>query len=316
MAADLPPAPARVNIGVFHAMLDRFGGALLSLLFVTAALGVAAMASTSLFTSGVRDAQALSLPVTAESFVGELAAQNGGRWPSPASAPAPGRAGRVPSPHAADVDLRPLRTSLFIDSFVVIPSYLGVLLLEIVLLSLAASGGRDLVSMPGHMRWPELRLHLLCMVPVAVASFDIAENGILIRACEDAVSLVLADDTVRDKALASTLKWAFLGAASAILTGVAARAHRAAGDRADVRRRLRAAMFAGAISVAASVVTTSVFARALANGIDPTGSVTDSEALQLVALVLQWLAVRSVLARWHPQAPWRASKRRPKREGT
>jgi hypothetical protein len=62
------------------------------------------------------------------------------------------------------------------------------------------------------------------MVPVAAAFFDIAENGIMVRACEDAISHVLSNDILQDRALAMACKWALLGLSAAILALLAPRA--------------------------------------------------------------------------------------------
>jgi hypothetical protein len=59
-------------------------------------------------------------------------------------------------------------------------------------------------------------LHALSALPVLAAVFDVAENGMLVRAAEDALAGLLADATVADLRDASRLKWSCVALASAL----------------------------------------------------------------------------------------------------
>jgi len=80
---------------------------------------------------------------------------------------------------------------------------------------------------------------------VSAAIFDIAENGMTVRAAEDALERLLADPTVADVHLATTLKWSFIALASAALGAIVLRARYA--DLTSARA-IRVLMLSGVLA--------------------------------------------------------------------
>ncbi|RTL32008.1 MAG: hypothetical protein EKK47_06335 [Burkholderiales bacterium] len=101
-------------------------------------------------------------------------------------------------------DYQALRLNLLLDSLLLVPSYVGLLILFT--LALGPS--------PQHA-W--LR-QCLCVPAVAAGLFDLAENSMTGQALDDLLHRSLVDATVWDITLASRLKWALLALALLILT--------------------------------------------------------------------------------------------------
>lgn len=112
-------------------------------------------------------------------------------------------------PAPDNYSILPLRIQLFIDSLVLEPAYGGLLLLYMFALRRLARGPI------GGWDWV---LQLACLVLAGGIMFDLAENGMTIRAAEDGLRELLAQATVEDVHWATQLKWAFLGAAM-LITG-------------------------------------------------------------------------------------------------
>jgi hypothetical protein len=112
-----------------------------------------------------------------------------------------------------------LRYSMFVDSLLLVPAYTGLLVLGLFVLHRRLFAPTE----PGRVAW---LLHALCVLPVLAAVFDIAENGMLIRAAEDALGGILADPTLADMRDASHLKWAWIALASLLCGAVSLAAWR------------------------------------------------------------------------------------------
>lgn len=97
-----------------------------------------------------------------------------------------------------------LRGNLFVDSVLLVPAYVALLLF----FTLGFVPVRD-----GHA----IRRQLIGVPAVAAGLFDIAENGMTGRALDDLIDLALVDATVADVSLAARLKWALLAVALALL---------------------------------------------------------------------------------------------------
>jgi hypothetical protein len=123
-------------------------------------------------------------------------------WVAPRATPAQTEAGTPEAP------IPRLRWSLVIDSLLLVPAYAGLLVAGFIVFMRRLRPPR-----PGRI---ELRLHLLCVLPALAAVFDVAENGMLVRAAEDALAGLLADATVADLRDASRLKWSCIALASAL----------------------------------------------------------------------------------------------------
>jgi hypothetical protein len=218
--------------------------AALRVALAAALLAILVLAAIARFAPGVRSVGELAQAVSAAALVDAMTRQNGGRWPAPETAPPPGlqdltpaqiasaaepaiaapRAAAGASPDLPQVRLTWLRAGLAVDSLLLMPSWLGALLLCVALVVRRSWSDEDFRPWRALLSAKEMGLHLLCVVPVVAASFDIAENGLLIRSCEDAVSYVLSDDLVRDRAVATTCKWALLAASGLLLAVLTLRA--------------------------------------------------------------------------------------------
>jgi hypothetical protein len=152
--------------------------------------------------------QGVALPVK-QSLVGRVA---------PAAASAAYAASGPSVPALVATSILPLRSMLLFDSLLLVPAYVGLLLLYLVLLQpLAYPPPARLPEEPPQVPLREWWLHAACLLAVAAGVFDIAENGMTVRAAEDALDHLLADPTVRDVQLATLLKWQLIGAATAVL---------------------------------------------------------------------------------------------------
>lgn len=100
-----------------------------------------------------------------------------------------------------------LSCQLLVDSLLLVPGYTG--LLVFFTLGLAARAGLS-GALP----------HALCMPALAAGLFDLAENGMTVRAADHLLYLVLADAAVRDIHDAALVKW-WLLAISAGVVGIA-----------------------------------------------------------------------------------------------
>ena len=112
-------------------------------------------------------------------------------------------------PPPDNYSILPMRIQLSIDSLLLEPAYGGLLLLYMLVLRRLARGPRE--------QWDWV-LQLACLLLAAGVMFDLAENGMTIRAAEDGLRGLLALATVEDVHSATQLKWAFLGAAM-LMTG-------------------------------------------------------------------------------------------------
>lgn len=100
----------------------------------------------------------------------------------------------------------PLRTSMLVDSLVLEPAYGGLLVLF--LMAFRSATRRETPE-----DW-DVPLHAVCLLLAAGVMFDLAENGMAVRAAEDGLHHLLAQSTVDDVHLATRLKWSGIGAAS------------------------------------------------------------------------------------------------------
>ncbi len=229
IAASAPPAASPDP----DATLRRRQRGLFMLFAVLLATGfVATVLLQALPLKGVRDPTPLQQVRDADEMVNELACQNHG-WPSPLDAVPPGKAAsandaadaqpprpapaadcnaRTPArPGGPGVALGPVTWALGFDSVFIVPGYTGLFMLAFAFL-FAREWPRVARRSEGDgLGGYELALMLLCVIPVAAAAFDLAENGITMIAIEDAVSRVLANATVDDMHLATTCKWALFG---------------------------------------------------------------------------------------------------------
>jgi hypothetical protein len=185
--------------------------------------------------TGVRDPLPLQDVRKADAMINLLACQNG-TWPSDYQAVAPGKsasaaelepASAAPGDRRCDastparragpgVRLAPVRWVLAFDSLLIVPGYVGWFLLAFAFALLRAWPPELRRRQVGRIDWQEVVLQLLCLIPVAAAAFDLAENGVTMIAIEDAVSNVLADDTVGDMHRATTCKWALFALSCAV----------------------------------------------------------------------------------------------------
>lgn len=178
-----------------------------------------------------------SLPLqnasSANEFLRKMRSQNSDRWPG----------GPIAEPGEREsVNILYLRLGVAADCFLLVPAYMSAILLEVLFLNGLARRWRPPEPNPQTKRWlgiarSEWLIHLMCLSVVLAAAFDIAENGMVIRAAEDAIAFVLADGTVEDVHLATTLKWFFLSLASFALTGLTLK-HLRTDPQALDRRRL------------------------------------------------------------------------------
>ncbi|HUP06857.1 MAG TPA: hypothetical protein VMU47_06890 [Caldimonas sp.] len=122
----------------------------------------------------------------------------------------------MPAPE--NYSIWPLRTQLLIDSLVLEPAYAGLLLLYG--LALRRLAGRGAAS--EGWDWP---FQLMCLLLAAGVMYDLAENGMIVRAAEDGLWHLLAQPTMVDVHDATRLKWTFLGAAT-LMIGLFARDRR------------------------------------------------------------------------------------------
>ena len=206
------------------------------LLVLFAALLATGFAATALLQvlplTGVRNPTPLQQVLSADEMVNELACQNHG-WPSPLDAVPPGKAASAndvaasqaprPAPVAncdahtpaapggPGVALTPVRWALALDSLCIVPGYAGLFMLAFAFLFAREWPWVARPREDNGLHRREFVLMLVCVIPVAAAAFDLAENGITMVAIEDAVSRALADATVDDMHLATTCKWAFFG---------------------------------------------------------------------------------------------------------
>jgi hypothetical protein len=122
---------------------------------------------------------------------------------------------------AESVSIWPLRTEMFIDSTLLEPAYGGLFILYLTAL-------RGLSRRRGSIGW-DWTLQLACLLVACGIAFDLAENGMTVRAAEDAITHLLAQGTVDDAHQATQFKWGFLGAAMlalALFGRPVAKAHR------------------------------------------------------------------------------------------
>ncbi|MDP9123527.1 MAG: hypothetical protein M3N82_02840 [Pseudomonadota bacterium] len=94
---------------------------------------------------------------------------------------------------------------MFIDSLALEPAYGGLLLLYLVAMRRMAGRHRA-------QKW-DLPLQIACLLVASAVAFDLAENGMTVRAAEDGLLQMLAQPTVDDVHLATQFKWGFIGAA-------------------------------------------------------------------------------------------------------
>jgi hypothetical protein len=274
------PAPLPGSLGAFGAWLARRQRRLLLLFVALLATGAApSLLLRALPVAGVRDPLPLQSVQSAREMVDVLACQNGS-WPSQVQAVPPGKAASAaeeaasappPAPPATTsacagaghaphdgpgVRLLPLRWVLALDSLAIVPGYTGLFMLALAFLFVRGWAADDPACARPGIDWRELVLQLACVVPAAAAAFDLAENGVTMIAVEDAVSGVLADDTVGDLHLASACKWGLFAASCALTAGVAlaGELRRVLGGlpAADRRRTLPAAALQAVLAVAAS----------------------------------------------------------------
>lgn len=100
-------------------------------------------------------------------------------------------------------DYEALRLNLLLDSVLLVPGYVGLL----IVFTLALGPSR-------HHAW--LR-QCLCVPAVGAGLFDLAENSMTGQALDDLIHRSLVDATVLDVTLASRLKWGLLALALLIL---------------------------------------------------------------------------------------------------
>ena len=242
--ASRPPRPATpepASLGSFRKWLARWQ---LRLALAFSAMLVIGSAPPLLFAlggvTGVRDPRPLQDVRRADAMINVLACQNG-TWPSETEAVAPGKAASaaeagLPSPTTSTgacgantparragpgVKLAPVRWALAFDSLFIVPGYVGWFLLSFAFLLLRGWPSHLAQRRVGRIDWPEIVLQLLCVIPVAAAAFDLAENGVTMIAIEDAVSNVLADDTVGDMHRATTCKLALFALSCLVAGGCA-----------------------------------------------------------------------------------------------
>ena len=151
-------------------------------------------------------------------------------WPTVEYSVLPGRnslGDRAASPAQKDprqvntVKLYYFRVVQLFDSFGIVLGYVMLFLCEYLVLSLCFPREPSGQRQGNGLSWWELGLHGLCFMPVAAGVFDLAENAVTLAAAEDAVSYVLADETVRDMHALSTWKWFMLGLSCLCLSGLA-----------------------------------------------------------------------------------------------
>lgn len=97
-----------------------------------------------------------------------------------------------------------LSCQLLVDSLLLVPGYTG--LVVFFTLGLAARAG-----LAGALP------HALCMPALAAGLFDLAENGMTVRAADHLLFLVLADTAVRDIHDAALVKWWLLAIAAGVV---------------------------------------------------------------------------------------------------
>lgn len=121
-------------------------------------------------------------------------------------------------PALVATSILPLRSMLLVDSVMLVPAYVGLLLLYLVLLQpMVYPAPPPDPALPPQVPAREWWLHAACLLAVAAGVFDIAENGMTVRAAEDALDHLLADPTVADVQLATLLKWQLIGAATGVV---------------------------------------------------------------------------------------------------
>jgi hypothetical protein len=101
-----------------------------------------------------------------------------------------------------------LSCQLLFDSLFLVPGYTGLLIFFTLGLT-ARAGLRG--ALP----------HALCMPALAAAMFDLAENGMTVRAADHLLFLVLADAAVQDVYDAALVKWWMLAIAAGVVGGAA-----------------------------------------------------------------------------------------------
>lgn len=101
-----------------------------------------------------------------------------------------------------------LSCQLLFDSLLLVPGYTGLLVFFTLGFTVRAGLGGALP-------------HALCMPALAAGLFDLAENGMTVRAADHLLFLVLADAAVRDVHDAALVKWWLLAIAAGVV-GVAA----------------------------------------------------------------------------------------------
>jgi hypothetical protein len=199
-------------------------------------------------------------------------------------------------PAAAVVSIKPLRAMLFVDSLVLVPSYTGLLLVYIVVFHHLGFPPRRWHYEGGEkIEGREWWLQLACLLVVIAGVFDIAENGMTMRAAEDALERLLADPTVADVHLATSLKWAFI-ALAIIVAGTLALKTSGRPELQGQRLWLRCGCaFAGCAGVCLSYRATNPSRIVTAIGL----------ALFVLALVVLGVALWRIAASW--QTPRSAS---------
>jgi hypothetical protein len=137
-----------------------------------------------------------------------------------------------------------LRCNLLVDSVGFAPAYAALLALLTIALY--------------RRRRPQggLRMHLLCIAAVIAFLFDVAENGMTMRAAEDALNAVLGEATVSDVRDASLIKWHAVALAFALMGSLAWWVSHAAHAAPAERRWLRLAALAALAGAVAFVAGT------------------------------------------------------------
>ena len=218
-------------------------------------------------------------------------------WQTTDPQPVEAAASAAHAPVSATVSILPLRAMMFIDSMMIVPGYLGLLLVFLV----ALSRGRSVMDTESRDKpwWhvPDWRLQLACALAVAAAIFDIAENGMTVRAAEDALERLLADPTVADVHLATRLKWTFIALASTPLGIWAVAASR---KDQETRRKAGSWLVAGGLACAAATALLLVGEYGHVEWSTSAGAATFALELLLIGAAL-WKATSSDDYASHPE---------------
>lgn len=228
----MPSAPRRADslARQLKEWLLRWGRSWLllgSVLLVGGLLG--AYATARMYAGHVVGGPDLQTFTTAKELSDRLK-QQAADWPPVEESVLPGRnslAEKAASPAQKDpgqvrtVELFYFRVVQSFDSFGIVLGYVMLFLCEYLVLSLCFPREPSVDRQGNGLSGWELGLHGLCFMPVAAGVFDLAENAVTLVAAEDAVSYVLADETVRDMHALSVWKWSMLGMSCISLSGLA-----------------------------------------------------------------------------------------------